>query len=53
MIPVLQAEIEKALEEARAATQSREMSLVITKLEEALHWFHASQKKYPDPSGPR
>lgn len=50
MIPELQAKIEEALKTAQAATQSREMALVITKLQEALHWYHASREKYPESS---
>jgi len=41
MIPMLLAHIQDAIEEAKKQPASREMSLVITKLEEALHWYSA------------
>lgn len=44
MIPVLQAMIEDAIKEANTQPKSREMALVITKLEEALHWFQARKQ---------
>lgn len=43
MIPVLLANILDAIEEAKKQPPSREMSLVITKLEEALHWYQAKK----------
>lgn len=42
MVPELYAKISDALEKAKAEPKSREMSLVITKLEEALMWFNAT-----------
>lgn len=41
MIPELQALIEDALTKAQAEPKSRELALVVTKLEEALMWFKA------------
>jgi hypothetical protein len=45
MIEQLMASIISALEEARKKAPSREMSLVITKLEEAEMWLTASYRR--------
>lgn len=44
MVDMLTAAIMDAIEEAKKETPSREMSLVITKLEEALMWRSAAQR---------
>lgn len=41
MIPILQSLIEDAIAQAQAEPKSREIALVLTKLEEALMWFKA------------
>lgn len=41
MIPILSAKIEDAIKEAKSLPKSRETALVVTKLEEALHWYQA------------
>jgi len=41
MIPVVLAHLLDALDEAHKQPKSREMSLVITKIEEAIHWYKA------------
>lgn len=44
MMPALYGMIEDAIKEAKASPPSREMSLVITKLEEALLWYKSQLK---------
>lgn len=41
MIPAILHHLEEAIKEAKALPKTRESSLVITKLEEALHWYRA------------
>ncbi len=43
MVPHLYALLTDAIKEAQEQPKSREMSLVITKLEEALHWYQAQK----------
>lgn len=45
MVPALIAHLTDALDEAHKQPKSREMALVITKIEEALHWYHAALTK--------
>lgn len=43
MVPTLYALIADAIKEAESQPKSREMSLVITKLQEALLWYGAQK----------
>lgn len=43
MVPALYAYITDAIKEAQSLPKTREMSLVITKLEEALLWYGAQK----------
>lgn len=45
MIPDFVADLQKLIERMRAEKPTREGSLVITKLEEALHWWWDDHRK--------
>jgi hypothetical protein len=44
MVPEIVAKMMDALDLAKASPKSREMSLVITKLEEAIMWYNQGQR---------
>lgn len=50
MVPTteLEARIQAAIDEARVEGSSRELSLVITKLEEALMWAERDRRNTPN-----